>query len=70
MELFASDKQHILDLYCSKSQNCCYKFYWPCFGMAYENPRVSELGNSLDQGGLGTFSYGPVFPRLGSPWGK
>ena len=26
VELFASDKQHILDLYCSKGQNCCYKF--------------------------------------------
>ena len=39
MELFASDKQHVLDLY------CCYKFYWPSFGMAYGNPRFSELGN-------------------------
>ena len=28
VELFASDKQHVLDLYCS------YKFYRPCFGMA------------------------------------
>ena len=26
VELFASDKQHILDLYCSKEKNCCYKF--------------------------------------------
>ena len=34
VELFASDKQHVLDLYCSKGQNCCYKFFcslsgWP-----------------------------------------
>ena len=26
VELFASDKQHVLDLYCSKGKNCCYKF--------------------------------------------
>ena len=44
VELFGSDKQHVLDLYCSKGKNCCYKFYWPSFGMAYGNPRFSELG--------------------------
>ena len=27
VELFASDKQHVLDLFCSKRKNCCYKFY-------------------------------------------
>ena len=63
VELFASDKQHVLDLYCSKGKNCSYKFYWPFFGMAYGNPRFSELGKVPDQGGLGTFPYGPVFPR-------
>ena len=47
VELFASDKQHVLDLYCSKGKNCCYKFYWPSFGMAYRNPRFSELGKVL-----------------------
>ena len=47
MELFASDKQHVLDLYCSKGKNCCYKFYWPPFGMACGNPRFSELGKVL-----------------------
>ena len=44
VELFASDKQHVLGLYCSKGKNCSYKFYWPSFGMAYGNPRFSELG--------------------------
>ena len=44
VELFASDKQHVLDLYCSKGKNCSYKFYWPSFGMAYGNPIFSELG--------------------------
>ena len=42
-----SDKQHVLDLYCSKGKNCSYKFYWPSFGMAYGNPRFSELGKVL-----------------------
>ena len=47
VELFAGDKQHVLDLSCSKGKNCCYKFYWPSFGMAYGNPRISELGKVL-----------------------
>ena len=47
VELFASDKQHVLELYCSTGKNCCYKFYWPSFGMAYRNPRFSELGKVL-----------------------
>ena len=34
VELFASDKKHVLDLHCSKGKNCCCKFYWPSFGMA------------------------------------
>ena len=47
VEPFASDKQHVLDLDCSKGKNWCYKFYWPSFGMAYGNPRFSELGKVL-----------------------
>ena len=47
VELFASDKQHVLDLYCSKGKNCCYNFYWPSFGMACGNPSFSELGKVL-----------------------
>ena len=47
VELFASDKQHVLDLYCSKGANSSYKFYWPALGMAYGNPRFSELGKVL-----------------------
>ena len=47
MELFASDKQHVLDLYCRKAQNCCYEFYWPSLRMAYGNPRFSEQGKGL-----------------------
>ena len=47
VELFTSDKQHVLDLYCSRGKNCCYKFYSPSFGKAYGNPRFSELGKVL-----------------------
>ena len=47
VELFASNKQHVLDLYCSKGKNCCYNFHWPSFGMAYRNPRFSEPGKVL-----------------------
>ena len=47
VELFASEKQHVLDLYCSRGKNCCYKFYPPSFGIAYGNPRFSDLGKAL-----------------------
>ena len=47
VELFASDKQHVLDLYCTGGKSCCSIFYWPSFGMAYGNPRFSELANVL-----------------------
>ena len=47
VELFASDKQHVLDLYCSKGKNCCYKFYWPFFRMPYGDHRFSDRGKIL-----------------------
>ena len=47
VELFASDKQHVFDLYCSRGKNCCYKCYWPSFEMAYGNSRFSKLGKVL-----------------------
>ena len=34
VELFTSDKQRVLDVYSSREQNCCYKLFWPSFGMA------------------------------------
>ena len=49
VEPFSSDKQHVLDLYCSKGKKCCYKFHWPSFGMAYRNPRFSELRKVLTE---------------------
>ena len=47
VELFPSDKQHVLDLYCSKGKTCCYKFHWPSFGMAFGKARFGELGRVL-----------------------
>ena len=47
VELFASNKQHVLDLYCSKGKKCCCKIYWPSFRIAYGNRKFSELGNVL-----------------------
>ena len=32
VELFGSDKQHVLDPYCSKGGNCCYNFTGPLSG--------------------------------------
>ena len=49
VQLLASDKQHVFDLYCSKGKNCSYKFYWPSFRMAYGNPRFGELGKVFTQ---------------------
>ena len=36
-----------------KKKNCSYKFYRPSFGMAYGNPRFSELGRVLTKLALG-----------------
>ena len=47
VELFASDKQHVLDLYCSKGEDYSCKLYWPSFEMAYRNPKFSKLGKVL-----------------------
>ena len=46
VELFARDKQHVLDLYYSREKTCCCKFYWPSFGMAYGTPGSVNWGRS------------------------
>ena len=70
LELFASDKQHVLDLYCSKGKNCCYKFYRPSFGIAYGNPRLSELGNVLTEVALERSCMVLCSPDRGGHWGN
>ena len=46
VDLFASNKQHVLDLYCSKGKKAATNFTGP-FGMAYGIPSFSELGKVL-----------------------
>ena len=70
VELFASDKQHVLDLYCSKGKICSYKFYWPSFGMAYGNPRFSELGKVLTKVALEHSRMVPCSPNWGAHGGN
>ena len=70
VELFASDKQHVLDLYCSKGKNCSYKFYWPSFGTAYGNPRFSELGKVLTKVALERSRMVLCSPDLGAHGGN
>ena len=70
VELFASDKQHVLDLYHSKGKNCCYKCYWPSFGMAYGNPRFSELGKVLTKVALEHFCMVLCSPDWGAHGGN
>ena len=70
VELFASDKQHVLDLYCSKGKNCSYKFYWTSFGMAYGNPRFSEQGKVLTKVSLERSRMVLCSPNLGAHGGN
>ena len=41
MELFASQPQHITQLYCSKHLNNAFRFFWKAMGLAYANPPFS-----------------------------
>ena len=70
VEFFASDKQHVLDLYCSKGKNCSYKFYWLSFGMAYRSPRFSELGRVLTKVALERSRMVLCSPDLGAHGGN
>ena len=69
MDLFASEKQHVLYLYCNMGKNCCYKFYWPSFRMAYGNHRFSELGKVLTKVALERSRMVRV-PPIGEPMGE
>ena len=70
VELFASDKQPVLDLYCSKRQNCCYKFYSPSFPMAYRNARFTELRRVFIKVALDCSRMVLCSPDLGAHWGN
>ena len=45
VELFASQQQHIMQLYCSKHLTNAFCFFWKAMGLAYANPPFSLLSN-------------------------
>ena len=47
VELFASQKQHIMQLYCSKHLNNAFRFFWKAMGLTYANPPFSLLAKVL-----------------------
>ena len=47
VELFASQQQHIMQLYCSKHLNKAFRFFWKAMGLAYANPPFSLLAKVL-----------------------
>ena len=47
VELFASQQQHIMQLYCSKQLNNAFLFFWKAMGLAYANPPFSLLSKVL-----------------------
>ena len=47
MELFASQQQHIMQLYYSKHLNKAFRFLWKAMGLAYANPPFSLLAKVL-----------------------
>ena len=47
VELFASQQQHIMQLYCSKQLNNAFRFFWKTMGVAYANPPFSLLAKVL-----------------------
>ena len=47
VELFASQQQYIMQLYCSKHLNNAFRFFWKAMGPGYANPRFSQLAKVL-----------------------
>ena len=47
IELFASQHQHFMQLFCSKHMNNAFRFFWKAMGLAYANPPFSLLGKVL-----------------------
>ena len=47
VELFASQQQHIMQLYCSKHLNNAFRFFWKAMGLAYANLPFSLLAKIL-----------------------
>ena len=47
VELFASQQQHIMQLYCSKHLHSAFRFFRKAMGLAYANPPFSLLAKVL-----------------------
>ena len=47
VELFRSEEQHMMQLYCSRYLNNTYRLYWRSIGLCYANPPFSQLANVL-----------------------
>ena len=47
VELFASQQQHIMQLYCSKHFNNAFCYFWKATGLAYAKPPFSLLAKVL-----------------------
>ena len=47
LELFASQQQHIMQLYCLKHLKNAFCFFWKAMGLAYANPPCSLLAKVL-----------------------
>ena len=47
MKIFASQQQHIMQLYCSKRMNNALRLFWKAMGLAYANPPFSLLAKVL-----------------------
>ena len=43
VDMFASQQQHIMQLYCSKHMNNAFRFFWKAMGLVYANPPFSLL---------------------------
>ena len=49
VELFASKEHHLMQLYCSRSLNNAYCFYWRVLGLCHANPPFSQLAKVLSK---------------------
>ena len=47
VELFASQQQHFMQLYCSKHLNNAFRFFWKAMNLAYADPPFSLLAKVL-----------------------
>ena len=47
VELFASQRRHLIQLFCSRHWNNAFRFFWKAMPLAYANPFFSRLAKVL-----------------------